>query len=461
MPDGSGTLLARTLVGRDAELAALQEAWRDGGAARVVTAPAGRRQEPARARAGVVGADDGGLVLAGRCSPTGQDTPLRPWREALLAAARAGRDAGRRPRRRSCRRWRGWCRSGARPPTTPPPLVLGEAVLRLLSSWATPSAATLLVIEDLQWADPESLAVLEYVVDNLAGAPLLVVATLRDGEPGAGADLAADLDRPASRRSACRLAPLTDDEVLAVARSCLDGGDLPDDAARRAGGAERGRAVPRGGAARHRGALRVGHHHRRRARLGHRVGGHPARRPPTGRPPAAHRRRAARPSVRLDPRGRHRRASTTTRPPSSCARRCGRSSSTSRAPASGSATPSPATPCWPPPLPTEQIVAGRPGARRAVVAADPGPPGRAVPARRPARRRRRPAPTRPPRCGCEAAERALDDGSLALGRSAGHPSPRRRGRRRAPRPPTWCCCGRAPSRARPIAPPRWAPSCSP
>ena len=86
------------------------------------------------------------------------------------------------------------------------------------------------MVEDLHWADPESLAVLEYVVDNLAGAPLLVVATLRDGEPGPGADLAADLIARRAAAGAPRLGPLTDDEVLAVARSCLDGGDLPDEA---------------------------------------------------------------------------------------------------------------------------------------------------------------------------------------------------------------------------------------
>ena len=42
MPDGSrGSLLARSLVGRDDELGALQDAWRTGGATWVVTAAAG------------------------------------------------------------------------------------------------------------------------------------------------------------------------------------------------------------------------------------------------------------------------------------------------------------------------------------------------------------------------------------------------------------------------------------
>ena len=85
----------------------------------------------------------------------------------------------------------------------PSALVLGEAVVRLLSSWTAADTTTLLVLEDLHWADPESLAVLEYVVDNLAGAPLLVVATLRDGEPGPGADLAVRADRAGAPRTPC------------------------------------------------------------------------------------------------------------------------------------------------------------------------------------------------------------------------------------------------------------------
>ena len=205
MPDGSrGTLLARTLVGRGrrARRAPGRVASRRRGAGRDRAPPGVGKSRLVRELASWA-QTNGGLVLTGRCSPTGQDTPLRPWREALLAAARAGRTPAARPRRRSCPRWRGWCPSGATAADDASALVLGEAVLRLLSSWATPSTTTLLVVEDLHWADPESLAVLEYVVDNLAGAPLLVVATLprrragRRGRPGRRPD------RPAGRRRAC------------------------------------------------------------------------------------------------------------------------------------------------------------------------------------------------------------------------------------------------------------------
>jgi DNA-binding CsgD family transcriptional regulator len=51
------------------------------------------------------------------------------------------------------------------------------------------SPGAVLVLEDIHWADPQTLAIVEYLADNLAGKELLCVATLRDGEasPGLGA----------------------------------------------------------------------------------------------------------------------------------------------------------------------------------------------------------------------------------------------------------------------------------
>ena len=223
---GRSGSLSRSFVGRVDELTELQDAWRQGGQARVVSAPAGVGKSRLVRELGSWALANGAVVLTGRCSPSGQDVPLRPWREALLSAARAGRhpDAGLDVFTPALARlvpdWGEAAADGS-------PLVLGEAVLRLLSSWAATGAPTILIVEDLQWADRESLTVLEYLVDNLDDAPLLVVATVRDGEGGRGVDLAAEL---VSRRAAfpLQLAPLADEEVLAVATSCLAGGELPD-----------------------------------------------------------------------------------------------------------------------------------------------------------------------------------------------------------------------------------------
>ena len=223
-----GTLLARTLVGRGAELSALQRAWEDGGQARLLTAPAGVGKTRLARELASWAAAHGGLVIVGRCSPTGQDTPLRPWREALLAAARQGRVPGADLAAFTPALARVVPEWGA-PGADDSSLVLGEAILRAVTAWTAPGTTTLMVVEDAHWADPESLEVLEFVVDNLDGSPVMVLVTLRNGEPGPGADVATAL---VARRAALelRLEPLDDDEVLEVARSCLDDADLPADA---------------------------------------------------------------------------------------------------------------------------------------------------------------------------------------------------------------------------------------
>ncbi len=48
-----------------------------------------------------------------------------------------------------------------------------------------------LLVDDLHWADPPSLRLLEYVGRRLEGLPVLVVATTRPDEPGAEAALLA------------------------------------------------------------------------------------------------------------------------------------------------------------------------------------------------------------------------------------------------------------------------------
>ncbi|WP_330270736.1 AAA family ATPase [Lentzea sp. NBC_00516] len=95
-----------------------------------------------------------------------------------------------------------------------PAVVRAEAVLRLLTA-----EKTLLVLEDLHDADGETLAVVDYLLDNLADEPVLIVATLRPHPDGAHR-LA---DEATARRVAgtVRLSGLTDEEVAELARHCL------------------------------------------------------------------------------------------------------------------------------------------------------------------------------------------------------------------------------------------------
>lgn len=227
--DGAGTLLARTLVGRDTDLLALQDAWRRGGTTRVVAGPAGIGKTRLVRELTSWALAQGGVVLTGRCSATSQEAPLRPLREALLTASRNGL----RPSASLeafvpslARLVPEWGDADVGPAAPDSALVLGEAVLRLLMDNARGGPTATLVIDDLQWADPESLTVLEYVADNLADTPVLLVATVRDDAPGPGAEMAAALLR---RRAAVELAldPLSPDDVLTLASSCLTGASLP------------------------------------------------------------------------------------------------------------------------------------------------------------------------------------------------------------------------------------------
>jgi DNA-binding CsgD family transcriptional regulator len=210
------------MVGRDRELALLSEAWRGDGQLLVVRGPAGIGKSRLVRELADQARDAGGPVLAGRCSPTAGDVPLRPLREALLAAARVGlappsRLAAFLPVLGSLvPEWSGERAEGADGGL----MVLAEGVLRLLAEWSSPQTPALVVIEDLHWADRETLQVLEYLADHLPGQVALVVATLRDDEPGPGGELvSALLARRAIRQVS--LPPLDPVQSEVMLRECL------------------------------------------------------------------------------------------------------------------------------------------------------------------------------------------------------------------------------------------------
>ena len=223
----AGGLLCPVMVGRDRELAQLKQAWRAGGQMLVVRGRAGiGKSRLVREFADWV-RDAGGTVLAGRCSPTGGDVPFRPLREALLAAARVGlapssRLAAFRPALGSMvPEW-----SGEHSGTLDGGLiVLAEGVLRLMVEWSSPDAPALLVIEDLHWADRETLEVLEYLADHVSGHAALAVATLRDDEPGPGDELVSALW---ARRAVqpISLSPLDPAQSEVMLRECLSAASL-------------------------------------------------------------------------------------------------------------------------------------------------------------------------------------------------------------------------------------------
>ncbi len=172
-------------------------------------------------------------VLRGRGSSTGTVTPFRPLIEALSSRFRAAgppADPELAPYRPALARlvpeWRDAAPAagaGAYPETV---VELAEALLRLLAVLGRDQGCVLL-LEDLHDTDAETVAVLEYLVDNLAGLPVLLLATLR-AEPGP----ALELVRAAERRRAATVAelpPLPPAEVAALAAAILEDatGELP------------------------------------------------------------------------------------------------------------------------------------------------------------------------------------------------------------------------------------------
>jgi DNA-binding CsgD family transcriptional regulator len=211
-------------VGRDVELAALAEIFSRAaggrGACIVVAGEAGvgKTRLVSEAAAGARGR--GLVVLIGRSTPTDRVSPLRPLGEALLDGLRDRR----RPDDPVLAPYLPalgtlvphWAADPTFPAVPPPPVALAEAMLRVLR-WLSRGRGALLVLEDMHWADRETLAVLEYLADHVAAFPVAVVLTARSDEPGTSG-LSSVVSRDAPR---LHLAPLADSEVAAMAAACL------------------------------------------------------------------------------------------------------------------------------------------------------------------------------------------------------------------------------------------------
>ncbi len=183
----------------------------------------------------------GAVAVTGRAVPTGGSTAYRPLTEALLRALRdrpVGHATGLGP-------WlpalsaiipvaaTGGDDSGngdvGRHPAAASAPVRAEAVLRLLR-WLASPAGLVMVLEDLHWADPDTLAVVEYLSDNLASVPVLCLATLREEPATSALDVARRLHagRAADYIAVARLDSIQTETMV---RACLP--DAGDDVVRR------------------------------------------------------------------------------------------------------------------------------------------------------------------------------------------------------------------------------------
>ena len=218
------------VVGREAELVELADmcgqASTGHGVCVVITGEAGVGKSRLLAEAAEEARARGQVVLVGRSTPTDRVSPLRPVAEALLD--------GLRDRRPPDDPWLApylpamgtlvphWAAASANPPVPPAPVVLAEAVLRVLR-WLSPERGAVLVLEDLHWVDIETLAVLEYLIDHVSAFPVALLLSARSDEPWTfGLEIST-----LQRATTLRLAVLADSEVAAMAAACLGVDDAP------------------------------------------------------------------------------------------------------------------------------------------------------------------------------------------------------------------------------------------
>ncbi|HWN28829.1 MAG TPA: AAA family ATPase, partial [Actinomycetospora sp.] len=220
------SLLCPALVGRDDAVAALRAhvaaaACGRGGVV-VLVGDAGTGKSRLAREAADTARDAGLQVLAGRAVPGGSPVPYRPLTEAFLAAFRAVA----RPAVPDLDGFAGHLSRLV--PTWPAgpagiddsPLLMGEAALRLLRTLG----GCVLVLEDLHWADAETLAVLDHLAHALADEAVLVLGTSRNR--GAAAEVIERLPRRASS-SVLAVDPLDEDGVDRMLAACLGTSNPP------------------------------------------------------------------------------------------------------------------------------------------------------------------------------------------------------------------------------------------
>ena len=219
-------ILCPELIGRVRERAELQSAlWnaqsRRGGVV-VLSGPAGIGKSRLLNETRVLAEELRMTVLLGRSVPSQVPVPYRPIAEALLGAKGfdTALDSAELEGFRTALRW---VVPGPRDRENvshrESPIVVAEGLLRLMHELGG-SGGFVLLLEDLQWADPETLHAVEYVADHVGAAPMLCACTVRDEGENDAMDTVARLE---SRRAVTlmRLSPLSAGEVNDMAAQTL------------------------------------------------------------------------------------------------------------------------------------------------------------------------------------------------------------------------------------------------
>jgi hypothetical protein len=218
------------LIGRDEVLAVLRASADQAAAGRghlvLIGGEAGIGKTAVAGAAADAAAARGALVLWGRCSETEGVPAFWPWAQVVRAAADAGAEP---PEAVEALGWAG-------PAAAEPARVSGaddrRARFRLFEATAgflaglAESRPVVVVVEDLHWADPDSLALGEFAARQLAGRRVLLIGTYR-GEEATG-----QLRHLAGSASLIPLGGLGPADVSELMASLLDRAPGEDEARR-------------------------------------------------------------------------------------------------------------------------------------------------------------------------------------------------------------------------------------
>jgi DNA-binding CsgD family transcriptional regulator len=105
------------------------------------------------------------------------------------------------------------------------PSVRGEALLRLVRRVAP--AGAVIVLEDLHWADADTVSLVEYLADSVDTEKLVLMITLRDGPATAALEMTRRL-RAAAGVVHITLMRLSPEQAATMARACLPGATTDD-----------------------------------------------------------------------------------------------------------------------------------------------------------------------------------------------------------------------------------------
>lgn len=229
--DGNVRRVDTPLAGRDEELAALERAWQEAcstRSVRLVTVIGDAGMGKSRLVHEAVLRHGAGHVLRGRCLPYGDGITFWPLVDMVGKAAGIGTDDTPEQARAKLQEVVGDADVVARLASavglsaTPFPLQeLYWAARRFLEGRAR-DRPLMVLIDDIHWAEPAFLDLMEHVLDATTDAPILMLATSRP-------DLIEERPDWPGRTTATRLVlkPLTPEAATSVVEHLLGGASLP------------------------------------------------------------------------------------------------------------------------------------------------------------------------------------------------------------------------------------------